>query len=162
MIPTSTVERIISAADIVDVIGSRIELKKAGKNWSACCPFHQEKTPSFTVSEQKQFFICFGCGAGGDVAKFLMDYERLNFVEAIESLSKITGIPIDKDDFEKKPIVSNRRMKELNDAELTEKLVIAIYRKMIADKKEVCSDDKKRAAIAEARLREIAKMKMNV
>lgn len=155
-------DRIIGAADIVDIIGSRIELKKAGKNWMACCPFHQERTPSFTVSEQGQFYYCFGCSASGDAAGFLMDYEKLSFMEAMEKLSKITGIPIDNDAPGSKPIVSNRRMKELNDAELTEKLVVAIYKKMLADGKEVPVADKKRASVAEARLREIAKMKMNV
>ncbi len=155
-------DRIIGAADIVDIIGSRIELKKAGKNWMACCPFHSEKTPSFSVNEQKQFFMCFGCGASGDAGGFLMDYEKLSFMEAMEKLSKITGIPIDHDSPGSKPIVSNRRMKELSDAELTEKLVVAIYKKMLADGKAVSDADKKRASVAAARLREIAKMKMNM
>ena len=91
MIKPEVIDRIMSAVNIVDVINDRVTLKKSGKNYSACCPFHEEKTPSFTVEESKQFFMCFGCGASGDAAKFLMDYERLSFVEAMKNLSQITS-----------------------------------------------------------------------
>jgi hypothetical protein len=75
-------------SDIVDVIKRYIPLKKAGKNWSACCPFHNEKSPSFSVSPEKRFFYCFGCGAGGDAVKFVMDYESIDFRDAV---ARITG-----------------------------------------------------------------------
>lgn len=73
--------------DILGVIGSRISLKKTGKNWSACCPFHKERSPSFTVSEAKQMFYCFGCGAGGDAIKFVMDHDGLSMRSAVESIN---------------------------------------------------------------------------
>jgi DNA primase len=83
-IPQPFIDDLLERIDIVDVIDSRVKLKKTGKNYSACCPFHDEKTPSFSVSPDKQFFYCFGCGASGNSIGFVMDYERLNFPEAIE------------------------------------------------------------------------------
>ena len=81
-----TVE-LLGRVDIVDLINRYVPLKKAGANEVACCPFHQEKTPSFTVSADKQFYHCFGCGAHGNAISFLMAYEQLEFVEAIEDLA---------------------------------------------------------------------------
>ena len=88
-IPVAEIER---AKDrIVDVIGKHVHLKKAGKNWSACCPFHNEKSPSFTVEEEERFYYCFGCGASGDAIKFLMDFQGVDFRSAVESiLGRIT------------------------------------------------------------------------
>ncbi len=96
-IPQSFIDDLIERVDIVDVIDSRVKLKKAGKNYSACCPFHDEKTPSFTVSPDKQFFYCFGCGASGNSVGFVMDYERLSFPEAIESLAKVAGVEVPRE-----------------------------------------------------------------
>ncbi len=87
MIEQSSIETLKSSIDIVDVIGGYIELKKAGANYKANCPFHGEKTPSFVVSPTKQIYHCFGCGAGGDAIKFVMEYERLSYPEAIEKLA---------------------------------------------------------------------------
>lgn len=87
MIAQDSIEALKSRLDIVDVIGSYIELKKAGANFKAPCPFHDEKTASFVVSPVKQIFHCFGCGAGGDSVKFVMDYEKLNYPEALEKLA---------------------------------------------------------------------------
>jgi len=89
MIDKQSIEALKSSIDIVDVIGSFIELKKAGANYKAPCPFHGEKTPSFVVSPSKQIYHCFGCGAGGDAIKFMMDYEKLNYPEAIEKLASM-------------------------------------------------------------------------
>ncbi|MGE5615621.1 MAG: CHC2 zinc finger domain-containing protein, partial [Bacillota bacterium] len=83
-IPDSFIQDLLARSDIVDIIGSRIELKRAGREYHALCPFHNEKSPSFTVSPTKQFFHCFGCGKHGTVVAFLMEYDRLPFVEAIE------------------------------------------------------------------------------
>ncbi len=94
MIETSSIERLKSSIDIVDVIGTYIELKKSGANFKANCPFHGEKTPSFVVSPQKQIFHCFGCGIGGDAIKFVMEYEKLNYPEAIEKLASSYNIPL--------------------------------------------------------------------
>ena len=83
--------------DIVEVIDSRVPLKKAGREYTACCPFHNEKTPSFTVSPNKQFFHCFGCGAHGTALGFLMDYEHLDFVEAVEELARGVGLEVPRE-----------------------------------------------------------------
>ena len=87
MISQDSIEALKARLDIVDVIGSYIELKKAGGNFKAPCPFHDEKSPSFVVSPQKQIYHCFGCGAGGDSVKFVMEYEKLNYPEALEKLA---------------------------------------------------------------------------
>lgn len=88
------IQDLIARADIVELIQRRITLKKMGSNYGACCPFHNEKTPSFTVSSSKQFYHCFGCGAHGNAIGFLMAYDRLQFVEAVEELANHLGVPI--------------------------------------------------------------------
>lgn len=93
-IPQSFIDNILNRTDIVDLIDTRVKLRKSGKNYSACCPFHNEKTPSFTVTRDKQFYYCFGCGASGNAISFLMDYERLNFVDAIKSLALPMGLEL--------------------------------------------------------------------
>lgn len=94
-IPESKIEEIRSAADIVDFISEYVQLKKRGKNFVGLCPFHSEKTPSFTVSEDKQIFHCFGCHAGGNVFKFLMDYEKISFIEAVQEVAAKLGINLE-------------------------------------------------------------------
>ena len=89
---------LLDRLDIVEVIDRRVKLKKAGKNYSACCPFHDEKTPSFSVNPERQFYYCFGCGAGGNALGFVMEYERLDFREAVEGLAQTVGLEIPKDD----------------------------------------------------------------
>jgi DNA primase len=93
-IPTENIEQIAAANDIVEVIGSYFPLKRAGSSYKALCPFHQEKTPSFNVSSQRQSFHCFGCGAGGSVFRFVMDYEHLDFPSAVKKLAARAGIPV--------------------------------------------------------------------
>jgi len=94
MIADDSIERLKQSIDIVDVVGTYIELKKAGANYKANCPFHGEKTPSFVVSPAKQIYHCFGCGAGGDAIRFVMEYEKLNYPEAIEKLASMYNIPL--------------------------------------------------------------------
>lgn len=94
LIPQSFIDDLLNRVDIVDVVGSRIQLKKSGKNYSACCPFHHEKTPSFTVSPDKQFYYCFGCGASGSALGFIMEYDHLDFPQAVEILAKQMGLDI--------------------------------------------------------------------
>lgn len=92
MIPESFIQELLNRVDIVDVIDKSTPLKKAGANYSACCPFHNEKSPSFTVSPTKQFYHCFGCGAHGTAVGFLMEYQGLSFVEAINDLARMVGM----------------------------------------------------------------------
>ena len=94
MIAQESIEALKARLDIVDVVGSYIELRKAGANFKAPCPFHDEKSPSFVVSPQKQIFHCFGCGAGGDAIKFVMEYEHLSYPEAIEKLASTYGFTL--------------------------------------------------------------------
>ena len=94
-VPESKIEEIRSSASIVGVISGYVQLRKRGRNYIGLCPFHSEKTPSFTVSEDKQIFHCFGCHAGGNVFKFLMDYEKISFIEAVQELAGQLGINIE-------------------------------------------------------------------
>ena len=98
LIPQRFIDDLLNRTDIVEVVGSRIQLKKTGKNYSACCPFHQEKTPSFTVSPDKQFYYCFGCGAGGNALGFVMDHDHLDFPQAVEDLAKRAGLEVPRED----------------------------------------------------------------
>ena len=98
LIPQSFIDDLLNRTDIVDVVGSRVQLKKTGKNYSACCPFHKEKTPSFTVSPDKQFYYCFGCGAGGNALGFVMDHDHLDFPQAVEDLAKRIGMDVPREE----------------------------------------------------------------
>ncbi|MCB2428190.1 DNA primase [Methylophaga pinxianii] len=93
-IPPQFIDELLSRVDIVDIIDARVPLKKAGKNLHACCPFHNEKTPSFTVSPDKQFYHCFGCGAHGTAIGFLMEYDQLSFPESIQELADTVGMQV--------------------------------------------------------------------
>ena len=97
-IPQNFIDDLIGRSDIVEVINARVPLKRKGKEYSACCPFHNEKTPSFTVSENKQFYYCFGCHAKGNVIGFLMDYEHLSYIDAIESLAADAHVDVPHED----------------------------------------------------------------
>ena len=99
-IPRTFIDDILTKINIVDLINSRVKLKKAGRDYQACCPFHHEKTPSFTVSDKKQFYHCFGCGAHGNAISFLMEYDKLEFLEAVEELAGFLGLEIP---YEKRP-----------------------------------------------------------
>lgn len=96
LIPQSFIDDLLDRVDIAELVDGRVKLKKTGKNYSACCPFHDEKTPSFTVSPDKQFYHCFGCGASGNAIGFLMEYDRVGFVEAVEQLAHRAGMHVPK------------------------------------------------------------------
>src|SRR5688572_21274579 len=109
-IPQSFIDDLTARADIVELIGSRVELKKAGREYRACCPFHNEKTPSFWVSPEKQFYHCFGCGAHGTALRFLMEHDKLSFPEAVEDLAARLGLEVPRESGEAQP--SARRADE--------------------------------------------------
>ena len=113
MIPREFIDDLITRTDIVEIVESRISLKKAGKNYQACCPFHTEKSPSFTVSRDKQFYHCFGCGAHGNAISFLMEYERLDFVDCIEELASLHGLEILREETHQRPHNFNNNKKPL-------------------------------------------------
>ena len=94
MIPESFIQEVLNRTDVVDVIDKRVQLKKAGANFVACCPFHQEKSPSFSVSPSKQFYHCFGCGAHGSAITFLIEFEGLTFVEAVHQIASSLGLTV--------------------------------------------------------------------
>ena len=106
------IDDLLARADIVDVVDSRVPLKKAGKNHQACCPFHNEKSPSFTVSQDKQFYHCFGCGEHGNAISFLMEFDRLDFVDAVEELANHCGIEVVREENNASP-AEHRRQQEV-------------------------------------------------
>ena len=97
-IPQHFIDDLVARADIVEVLGRRIQLRKAGREFKALCPFHDEKTPSFTVSPGKGFYHCFGCGAHGTTLGFLMDYDHMSFVEAVEALAQMMGLEVPQEE----------------------------------------------------------------
>lgn len=96
-IPQSFIDDLLARVDVIDVVDSRVKLKKNGKNYSACCPFHNENTPSFTVSPSKQFYYCFGCGASGTALKFVMEFDGLSFPDAVEKLASQAGLEVPRE-----------------------------------------------------------------
>lgn len=98
LIPQPFIDDLLHRVDIVEVVDKRVSLKKAGKNYQACCPFHNEKTPSFSVQPEKQFYYCFGCGAGGNAIGFVMNFDKLDFPEAVESLARDAGLEVPREE----------------------------------------------------------------
>src|SRR5277367_3292809 len=96
-IPQPFIDEIVARSDIVEIIGASVALKKSGREYKACCPFHNEKSPSFWVSPEKQFYHCFGCGAHGTVVGFLMQYEKLGFLDAVEDLAQRAGLELPRE-----------------------------------------------------------------
>jgi len=91
-IPQAFIDDLLARVDIIEVIGQYVPLKKAGANHKACCPFHGEKTPSFSVNQQKQFYHCFGCGVSGNALSFLIEFDSMHFVDAVEYLADRAGL----------------------------------------------------------------------
>ncbi|WP_226664651.1 DNA primase [Microbulbifer aggregans] len=131
-IPQYFIDDLLARADIVPVVDSRVKLRKTGKNYSACCPFHDEKTPSFTVSPDKQFYYCFGCGASGNAVGFLMEYDRLPFPEAVEKLAGSLGIEVPREQLAPGQIKRQQESQSLY--QLTEKAA-DYYRAQLKDHK---------------------------
>lgn len=103
LIPRQFIDELLTRTDIVELVNARISLKKAGKNYQACCPFHTEKSPSFTVSRDKQFYHCFGCGAHGNAISFLMEYEKLDFVDTVDELASFHGLEVPREENNQTP-----------------------------------------------------------
>lgn len=115
LIPNDFIDDLLERTDIVEIIGQRVPLKKKGKDHWACCPFHNEKSPSFSVNSTKQFYYCFGCGASGTALKFLQEYERLSFPEAIEELAKVAGVDVPREEQTPAQQEKQRRRRTLYD-----------------------------------------------
>ena len=113
LIPQRFIDDLLNRTDILDVVSSRIQLKKTGKNYSACCPFHKEKTPSFTVSPDKQFYYCFGCGAGGNIFGFVQQKENLDFAAAVEFLADRYGVALEYEETDARGDAERRRRERL-------------------------------------------------
>ena len=107
-IPQHTIDQILDRTDIVDLIGQRVKLKKTGRTYSGCCPFHQEKSPSFHVYRDKQYYHCFGCQANGNAIRFMMDVDGRNFIDVMQDLSNKTGIELPKDNHDNKKLSYKR------------------------------------------------------
>ena len=146
MISQSTIDEVLARANIVDVVSARYDIKKSGKNYSACCPFHDEKSPSFTVAEHKQFYYCFGCGATGNAIGFLIEYEGMKFPEAVKSLAAQYGVPIEDNE---QVAMAPRDIIEQYE---TDKLVVLIYESDKAAGKYVSLEDSRRHKLAVARI----------
>jgi DNA primase len=129
-IPQRFIEELLARTDIVDVIDSHVPLRKSGKNWQGLCPFHDEKTPSFSVSQDKQFYHCFGCGANGTAISFLMDYNNMGFVEAVEHLAARAGLEVPR---EGGGAGTARRETDLGEYHELLELVIAWYRRQLKE-----------------------------
>ncbi|MFB9866483.1 DNA primase [Vreelandella sulfidaeris] len=128
-IPQRFIDDLLGRVDVVEVVGERVQLKKAGRNYSGLCPFHQEKTPSFTVSADKQFYHCFGCGANGNALRFLMEYDKLPFPEAVEQLAGRLGIDVPREGADD-PRAQQREQKRKEGVNLLE-LSASFYRERL-------------------------------
>ncbi len=115
LIPNDFIDDLLERTDIVEIIGQRVPLKKKGKDHWACCPFHNEKSPSFSVNTTKQFYYCFGCGASGTALKFLQEYERLSFPEAVEELARAAGVDVPREEQSPAQQEKQRRRRTLYD-----------------------------------------------
>ena len=111
-IPSEFIDELLGRVDIHDVVNARVPLRKAGHEYKACCPFHDENTPSFTVSPRKQFYHCFGCGAHGSAIGFLMEYDKLEFLEAVQELASVVGLEVPRLEERAGPEVSTGRLSE--------------------------------------------------
>lgn len=155
MIPQSYIDDVLSRAIVSDVIGGRITLKKTGKNWSALCPFHDEKSPSFSVNDDKQMWYCFGCGAGGNVIGFVMDYDRVEFPQAVRSLGVSLGLGDPESSDRPIKAMPTKTEKGLRNILVTERLIVAMAESDTSKGLALSEDDKKRYKLAKQRIEKI-------
>lgn len=121
LIPQSFIDDLLHRTDIVETIDKRVPLKKQGNNYTACCPFHQEKTPSFSVNQDRQFYYCFGCGAGGNAIGFVMNFEQTEFPQAVESLARDAGVEVPREETKAQQRKSSENAKIIEVLELASK-----------------------------------------
>ena len=121
-IPREFIDDLLARTDIVELVDTRVRLKKAGRNYQACCPFHSEKSPSFTVSQEKQFYHCFGCGAHGNAISFLMEFDRLEFPEAIEDLARYHSVDVPREKNSGPVSTPQQKQQREDDYQLMEKI----------------------------------------
>jgi len=154
-IPKPYVDELLARLDIITVIDSRVKLRKMGKNHSACCPFHEEKSPSFTVNEAKQFYYCFGCGTSGDAIGFVEKYEGLGFREAVEKLAASVGLPKHTDQQTRRSTIKPERRRELLRILENEKYLLNFVKASIQSGTQPTEEDKQRARVAAATIKKI-------
>ena len=147
MISKETIDEILSRTNIVDVVHPCVPtLKKSGKNYHALCPFHDEKTPSFTVAEHKQMYYCFGCGAGGSALDFVINYENLGFVDAVKKLAANCGVDVDNNDH------TASAPRSVIDTHSEDKLIVQLYKSDNETGRQISSTDYVRYKLAVARI----------
>lgn len=159
MIPKAYIDNLLSRLDIVTVIDSRIKLKKTGKNWSACCPFHDEKTPSFSVSEDKQFYYCFGCGASGNALGFVLGYEGGEFPAVVERLAQSVGMEKWTSDRQtKRSLIPAERRRKLEKIMANERYLLSFVKASMQSGTMPSNEDKQRARLAADRIKKITEI----
>jgi len=129
VIPQPFIQDLLHRVDIVDVVNRYVKLKRAGANYVACCPFHTEKSPSFTVSPTKQFYHCFGCGAHGTAVGFVMEYSGIGFVEAVKDLAEVAGMKVPEERSEH----SQQRFEQATDLHAVLLTAAHFYRRQLKD-----------------------------
>lgn len=147
MIPQDYIDELRARIDIVALIDSRVKLKKMGKNYMACCPFHDEKSPSFSVNEQGQFFYCFGCGATGNGIGFLMRYERIEFGEAVRKLAMMNGMS--EPDRATRQEITGAELRKLEEELRDERLIVEIGNVMEGRGEFITREDRERHRLAQ-------------
>lgn len=155
MISQSYIDDVLARASISDVIGGRVSLKKTGKNWSALCPFHDEKSPSFSVNDEKQFYYCFGCGASGNAIGFVMAYEGVEFPQAVRSLGVSLGLGDPEKSDRPITVMPTKTEKGLRNILVTEQLIVAMSESDISKGIELSPEDRKRYELAKERIKKI-------
>ncbi|QMT39521.1 DNA primase [Neisseria shayeganii] len=133
MIPSEFIDELLAKIDIVDIIDEQVPLKKGGANYMACCPFHKEKSPSFSVSPSKQFYHCFGCGAHGSAIGFVMEYQGLSFTEAVQYLADRVGLAVPRSKHQERPEVRAQRKKKQQTLEDVTAQAAGFYARELAD-----------------------------
>jgi DNA primase len=156
MIPQAYIDELMSRLDIVSVIDSRVKLKKTGKNYSALCPFHDEKSPSFSVSEDKQFYYCFGCGASGHALGFVLSYDGGEFPAVVEKLAQSVGMTKWTSETQtKRSSIPAERRRKLEKVLGDERYLLNFVKASVQSGTMPSDEDKQRARLAADRIKKI-------